>query len=150
MFAKKKTHGAFLVPSCFCVQFIIPTNSCLLMFGFAECEIPKKLRQNGQITAQNLWLWLMSPLCRLEHHWDLEILMANFHQRCVWTRQHTWHSPRTRSICFHHRDPLGASKWTNQMLKMQRILGLKMMLNRYIIFHYIIDILIIDIIDDGT
>jgi hypothetical protein len=63
------------------------------------------------------------PFRRLERLWDLEIPMANFRQRCVWTRQHTWHSPRTRSICFHHRDPLGASKWTDQMLKMQRILG---------------------------
>jgi hypothetical protein len=75
----------------------------------------------------NYWAKSMAlghvPFRRLERLWDLEIPMANFRQRCVWTRQHTWHSPRTRSICFHHRDPLGASKWTDQMLKMQRILG---------------------------
>ena len=41
MFAKK-TNGSFPVPICFCVQFIIPMNSCLLMFGYVqECEIPK-------------------------------------------------------------------------------------------------------------
>ena len=136
---QKKTNGSFPVPICL---LIIDVWVRPRMWN------TQKLRQNGQITGQNPWLWVMSPCRRLERHWDLEIPMANFHQRCVWTRQHTWHSPRTRSICFHHRDPLGASKWTDQMLKMQRILGpswtimdhLKIMLNRYHYINYIIHI----------